>query len=442
MYAIVDIETTGGYAYKEAITEIGIVLTDGKKIEKTFSTLVNPQRGIPPYIVALTGITNEMVMDAPTFAELAEEVHALLKDRVFIAHNVNFDYGFMKNSFEESSIDFRPKRLCTVRLSRKVIPGMNSYSLGKLTRQLNITHNNPHRALGDAEATASLFHLLLKKDKNGEIPKALKGNSHETILPANLPKETFIQLPHAPGVYYFHDAKGKIIYIGKARNLKKRVSSHFSGDKGRRQKQDFYREIYDITFQLTGSELIAYLLEDREIKHYWPRYNRAQKGRARLFGVYAYQDRNGNTRLGVNKVQNNYPSIITFPNQWEARTWMMNQVEKYGLNPTYCGLPEFYAGEDVASHEANLERCLAEVEDERPSFAIMGRGREPEEGSFVLVEKGTYKGYGYYPQDDQVSNIEEAANYLIAQKETGVIKGIISAHLEKSSKSKVVYFNA
>ena len=164
LFAVVDIESTGSVANQDKITEIAVVITDGEKEIDRFETLVNPQQPITPFVVKLTGITNEMVKDAPLFEEVAPGLFQLLKGKVFVAHNVNFDYKFIKQAFFECGISFDEKRLCTVRLSREIIPGMPSYNLGKLTRSLGIGLNRAHRAMPDTEATAELFELMFKRN--------------------------------------------------------------------------------------------------------------------------------------------------------------------------------------------------------------------------------------------------------------------------------------
>ena len=164
LFAIVDIESTGSVANQDKITEIAVIITDGHKEIDRFETLINPQQPITPFVVRLTGITNEMVKEAPLFKEVAKELFELLKGKVFVAHNVNFDYKFIKQAFFDCGISFDEKRLCTVRLSREIIPGMASYNLGKLTRGLGIGLNNAHRAMPDTEATTKLFELMYQKN--------------------------------------------------------------------------------------------------------------------------------------------------------------------------------------------------------------------------------------------------------------------------------------
>ena len=231
LFAVVDIETTGSHAAGNGITEIGIVIHDGVKVLNFYQSLVNPHTPIPYFIQRLTGIDNSMVASAPAFDEIAGQVFELLQDKIFVAHNVNFDYSFVKHHLKNAGYELETKKLCTVRLARKVLPGLNGYSLGKLTQRLGINHGEAHRAGGDALATADLLAMIIEKDTDGVIAGMLKGRSREQYLPPHLPVENMDQLPSTPGVYYFYNIAGKAIYIGKAINIRKRVKSHFSNNK-------------------------------------------------------------------------------------------------------------------------------------------------------------------------------------------------------------------
>jgi DNA polymerase-3 subunit epsilon len=298
-YAIVDIETTGGHAVDGGITEVAILIHDGKRIINRYETLINPQRTIPYFIQALTGIDNEMLAEQPPFHKVAKKIYSLLESRVFVAHNVNFDYSFIKHHLGLAGHILNVSKLCTVRMSRKIKPGLKSYSLGRLCDALNIPIENRHRAMGDAEATAILFSRLLEWDKEGHREVMLKRMVKEQQLPSNLPREMIDNLPSSPGVYYFKDKEGKVIYVGKSINIKKRVSSHFVGHNPGLQRQNFIKHIFSISFELCGTELMALLLEANEIKRLWPLYNRAMKGFEPKYALFSYEDQNGYMRLAI-----------------------------------------------------------------------------------------------------------------------------------------------
>ena len=194
LFAIVDIETTGGYAAASRITEVAIFIHNGSKVVQKFETLINPECEIPYYITGLTGISEKMVRKAPTFEKVAERIYKLLHDKVFVAHSVNFDYSFLRNQLAEHGFKLDTQKLCTIRLSRKIISGLASYSLGNICGYLNINITNRHRAGGDAIATVKLFEHLLANGGEAIINAALKRNSKEQVLPPNLPKEQFENL--------------------------------------------------------------------------------------------------------------------------------------------------------------------------------------------------------------------------------------------------------
>jgi DNA polymerase-3 subunit epsilon len=317
-YAIVDIETTGGNASGSRITEIAIIIHDGVTVIDRWETLVNPQKEIPLPIFALTGINNEMVRDAPIFDDISEKVLEMLAERIFVAHNVNFDYSFVRHQLEESGFKWTAKKLCTVRAARKIRPGFGSYSLGNLCRSLEIPVENRHRAGGDADATAILFSRLMEWDDEGEIEKMVKKTAQDQRLPPNLPPEDFEQLPEKPGVYYFYNQVKKVIYVGKAVNLKKRVASHFTGHNVKPQRQHFLRDIHGISFEVCGTELMALLLECTEIRKLWPTYNRALKRFEAKYGLYQYEARSGYRYLGIGKLAKFQTCIQEFNSEYDG----------------------------------------------------------------------------------------------------------------------------
>ena len=220
MYAILDIETTGGKFNEEGITEIAIYQFDGHTITDQFSSLVNPERPIQPFVVNLTGINNSMLRNAPKFYEIAKRIIEITKDCILVAHNASFDYRILRTEFNRLGYNFEKETICTVELSKRLIPNLPSYSLGKLVRSLGIPITDRHRAQGDAKATLELFKLLLNKDVSKEIIKTyIKSNPKKQLQPNLL--EIKESLPSTTGVYYMHRQDGTIIYIGKSKNIQK-----------------------------------------------------------------------------------------------------------------------------------------------------------------------------------------------------------------------------
>jgi DNA polymerase III subunit epsilon len=455
MYAIVDIETTGGYASGNDITEIAIVFHDGGRITGTFESLIKPSVPIPYFIQTLTGINDEMVADAPAFKDIAPIIYEKLKGRIFVAHNVNFDYSFVKHHLSVHGFDLVTPKLCTVRLSRKVFPDLSSYSLGNLCRQKNILIQNRHRAGGDALATAELFTLIVSSNGGPHIEAALKKKSREQSLPPNLPKEQIEQLPYCPGVYYFHDRKGKIIYVGKAKNIKYRVSSHFTHNGTGRQRQEFLRNIHSISHQNCGTELMAFILENIEIRKYWPRYNSSQKVFTQSYGLYMYEDSSGYLRLFIEKKKQHLKAYYTFNLLTEGLRVLNQLVKQFDLCPKLANLE---SADDPCSGR-KLNTCLGaceKIETPReynhrvleaidyleqllPTFAVMDESIEPDGKSCILIEKGRFYGMGYMPGDAAAYSAEELKSYLQAYPENDYIRGLVYQYVQRKPEKKLVF---
>jgi DNA polymerase-3 subunit epsilon len=440
-YAIVDIETTGGNASGSRITEIAIIIHDGKKIVERWETLVNPQKEIPPAIFALTGITNEMVSTAPIFDLISDKVLELLKDRVFVAHNVNFDYSFIRNELELSGYKWTAKKLCTVRAARKIKPGLPSYSLGRLCNSLDIPLENAHRAGGDANATAILFSRLLEWDDAKVIETMIKKTATDQRLPPHLPPTDFDALPEKTGVYYFYDQYKKVIYVGKAVNIKKRVASHFSGHNINSQRQNFLRDIHGISFEVCATELIALLLECTEIKKLWPTYNRALKRFEFNYGLYEYEARSGYRYLAVGKLSKGQSCIESFNNLHTAINALMQLKEQFTIDHRFCnfGIPELPQANkneleilpDVDSHNEQIEKALNHLVSKRESFAIIDKGRTQEEKSIVYVENGHFYGMGYLSSDIVINEIAELKEHVTRYASNQYIMQLIYSYSEK-----------
>jgi DNA polymerase-3 subunit epsilon len=324
-YTIIDVETTG---HGNRMTEISVFKYDGITVIDEFTSLINPNCFIPEHITALTGIDNALVANAPTFEEVAEDILSITEDSIFVAHNVNFDYNVIHGEFKRIGLDFTRKKLCTVRLSRRLLPGHRSYSLGKLCKGFNINLVDRHRARGDAEATVILFELLLQQPNASDVFKTfLNKNSRESTLPPNLPEAVFEALPNTTGIYYFKNKKGKVIYVGKAKDIKKRVLSHFYSKV--KKSLDMVRETGDIDFKISGSELVALLMEDAAIKHHFPAYNKVAKRTVQSFSIFSYEDRKGILHLASNKSRLVPDPIITFYNLRELRSFLEKLCAKY-----------------------------------------------------------------------------------------------------------------
>ena len=445
MYAIVDIETTGSSANYGKITEVAILIHDGKRVVDEFQTLLNPERGIPMNITALTGISNEMVRDEPKFYEVAKEIYQMLEGNIFVAHNVNFDYSFLKNEFQQLGGTLNLKKLCTVRLSRKVFPGLKSYSLGNLCDHFSIANHARHRAMGDARATVELLDLIIQQDED-HIENFLKRDSKEAFLPPHLPKTVFDALPEFTGVYYFHDAHGDIIYVGKANNIKKRVKGHFSNTDVI-YKQGLKDKLYDISYEECGDEMIAFLLESAEIKKHFPIYNKAQKFNNANYGLYHYQDGQGFDRLSIGKRVKGTLPLMNFTSFDRARSFLIELVKKFELDPELCSLPAsmmLYFGYSIKTggkgneeQKKRFKKAIQSVKENSQSFCLLGRGRTVTENSVALIEHGKYLGFGYFDSDSSFETIDDVKNIITRYPDTPDVQRIVNQYYPKR---KVIQF--
>lgn len=444
MYAIVDIETTGGYASANGITEVSVFVHDGKRVVKHFETLIDPQQHIPNYITALTGIDNAMVAGAPAFDEVADVLFDILNDKVFVAHNVNFDYSFIKHQFKQSGYDLIVKKLCTVRLGRKVFPGLPSYSLGNLCRSLKIKIENRHRAGGDAKATVKLFEYMLANGAQVHIDQMLRRASAEQWLPLHLEKTMIDKLPAKPGVYYFHNSKDKIIYVGKAVNLKKRVSSHFTHNDPDPKRQNFIRTIHKVTYKQCATELEAIVLESTEIRRLWPRYNKSQKQPQQKYALYSFMDNNGYIRLAIDKKKKNIPLLYSFNLLAEGLSLLKKMAEEFLLNEKLCFLDKTAFSkkekeelEPPVIYNEKIKKALDALADKLPTFALVDEGMTAEEKLCILIERGSFWGMGYLPRSFTIASTGELKNFLNPYADNDYIRNNIYSFAEANPHKRI-----
>lgn len=453
-YAVVDIETTGGYPSGNGITEISIHIMEGNNVIQTWDTLINPEQFIPNYIEALTGISNEMVSDAPVFSEVSAQIFELLHDKVFVAHNVNFDYAFIRHHLATCGFTLNCKKLCTVRLSRKLFPGLPSYSLGRLCKSLQISLENRHRAGGDAAATAILFGMLLDADPESYILNSLQKASKEQVLPPHLSKNYIDRLPDQPGVYYFRDQKGKIIYIGKAKNLKKRVFSHFSGNSSSKQRQDFLKNIHNIDYDICGTELMAFILEATQIKKFWPENNRALKRFEQKYGLYEYMDQNGYLRLGIDKYKKQCPTIYSFNSLLEGHNLLKTLIKDFQLCEKLCFVQRNRSActahalgncngacigeESPANYNNRVQEAIQHLHAVLPSFIMIDQGRTADEQSCIWIEKGKFYGMGYVSHHTDVNDFDLLKSALDPYPSNDYIVNLILSYAESNPEKRVM----
>ena len=455
MFSVVDIETTGNGYKGQKITEISIFTFDGKHIVDEFTSLVNPEQNIPAFITNLTGIDNAMVRNAPKFYEIAKKIAELTQDTIFVAHNVNFDYNIIQAEFKSLGFDFKRKKLCTVRLSRKIIPGLNSYSLGAICSSEKIPINGRHRAKGDAEATTELFRRLIERDDEFVINSFLNPRSRQATLPPLLEKKIVDNLPETFGVYYFKNAAKEVIYVGKANNIKQRVISHFYDKK--KKEQNMCLETADITFTETGSELLALLLESSEIKHIYPKYNRAQRKAGEAVGLFSYEDQKGIMHLAYNRLKLVPKPITKYYTVAECRNHLEYLCKEFELCPKYCHLQTNVSScfhyqikeckgiccneETVETYNVRVQEAIKSVGIGAKNLVIKETGRSENEIGFALILDGIYKGFGYVEtyQSEQLINPEDYQFFVNPQKDNRDIQRILGGYVRKLEKINQSY---
>lgn len=438
MYAIIDVETTGLNAVSNKITEIAILIHDGEKIVDEFVSLVNPEVKIPYRITQMTGINNRMVEFAPRFFELARKIIELTEDAIIVGHNVAFDYNFIRNEYKRLGYDFKRKTLCTVKLSRKLIPLKKSYGLGSLCKAINIEIKNRHRAAGDAMATLKLFELLKSIDNNlDSIPT--KG------LNSKLDKELIRSLPEETGVYYFVNEDNEIIYVGKSNNIRNRIMSHL-GNNLTKKAVELKNNIANIFYEITGSELIALLKESDEIKKHKPFYNRQQRRTSFNHGLYHYIDENDYIRLHIKKNIEDENLLTSFTSQKEAREYLFRLTEEHCLCQKLCGLYNSKGScfhyqikqcrgaciekETPDEYNARVMQAVEGFAFENDNFLLIDKGRNEKEKAVVKIENGKYSGYGFVNQELIKNSINEVNEHIQKYDNNRDVHQIIKSYLK------------
>lgn len=464
LYAIVDIETTGGQASSDRITEIAIALHDGEKVVDSFETLIQPERSIPYYITQVTGITDDMVANAPRFYEVAKHIVKMTEGAIFVAHNVRFDYGFIQEEFRRLGFTYVRQQLCTVKLSRKAFPDLRSYALGNLIKHFNIQVKDRHRAMADVMATVNVFERILAKPENKEEAKMLINKGlKENKLPNDISMEMLHKLPEACGVYYLHDKQGEVIYVGKSINIQKRIFEHFSD---KTQKGDkLQNAVFDISFEETGSELIALLLEDYEIKRLKPSINKAQRKTFFPYGIYSFKDEKGYIRFhavkNVATIRKKHHILQEFEKLSDAKSFLKNMARRYELCEKLMELPHHTEGVDMEvqkgcfyhqigqCHGACVGAESADDYNERANeaaeklnklfdedFFIIDKGKSKEERAVVLIQNGEYYGFGFIDSDNITT--EDLFEAVKKYPKSAECNRIIRLYLNKNKGLKIV----
>jgi len=451
MYAILDIETTGGKYNEEGITEIAIYRFDGHKIVDQFASLVNPERDIQPFVVNLTGINSSMLKSAPKFFEVAKRIIEIMDGCILVAHNAQFDSRILTTEFDRLGYPFEVESLCTVELAQKLIPDMPSYSLGKLVRSLGIPLSDRHRAQGDAKATVELFKLLLSKDTSKEIVTESVRKDPKKMMESKL-LDLLAAAPASTGVYYMYNEKGNIIYIGKSKNIKKRLTQHFTGDS--RKAKKIQVQVATLSYEITGSELIALLKESEEIKRIKPIFNRALRKTLFNYQLGYFKDENGYLNLKIEKADGRKKAITTFTNYQQAKRVLFKITETHQLCQKLTGLHTGKSGcfqygvkecngacvgeETPEVYNEKVKKFLNEHSYENKHMLLIDKGRDIDERSVVLIENGQYKGFGFFQLNFQINNPEILKSIITPMQNNRDAQHIIQGYLRRNEVLKTV----
>ena len=392
-----------------------------------------------------------MLKNAPKFYEVAKRIVEITEDCIIVAHNSDFDYRILKTEFRRLGFPFKRKTLCTVELSQQLIPNMESYSLGKLTRALGIPVSDRHRANGDAMATVKLFKMLLNKDSDKKIIKQAVKVEQKSKLAPNL-KEIIEALPSETGVYYIHDTNGDIIYIGKSNNIRKRITQHFTNKNSKSKKIQV--KVAAVTYEKTGSELVALLKESEEIKANKPILNRALKRNQFTQGLYSFIDDNGYVNLRISPIKKDDKPITTFTNRKSGISFINKMVETYELCTKLCGLEKT----ESSCFNYGIEECFgACIQNEQPELynkranaviekntydnkdmILIDRGRDIDEKSVILIEDGVFKGLGFFDLNHQINNREILESLITPMQNNRDTQHIIQSYMRRNKRLKVI----
>jgi DNA polymerase-3 subunit epsilon len=334
--AFVDIETTGLSSSYDRIIEIGILRVEDNKLVQTYHSLINPETHLPPEIELITGITTSDLENAPTFRSIKRDILEALIDCTFVAHNVRFDYGFLRQEFKRENISFSSKHFCTVKLSRALFPNERHHNLDAIIERFNINCENRHRALSDAQVLFQFYQSIQKKFSPVVIEEAFAKTSKKPFTPIKLDASFLDDLPESPGVYIFYDGQNMPLYVGKSINIKDRVLSHFSDDINSSTEMKISQQIERIETIPTAGELGALFLESRLIKKMLPIYNRKSRIKRELVALNLRVNKDGYNECFLEPITSINPSDLDtflgfFKSKRAAKNYLAQLAKQYNL---------------------------------------------------------------------------------------------------------------
>lgn len=392
-----------------------------------------------------------MLKNAPKFYEVAKRIVEITEDTILVAHNAKFDYRILRTEFKRLGFDFERETLCTVELSKTLIPDQKSYSLGKLVRALGIPVSDRHRAAGDAKATVKLFQLLLDKDtQKNIIQESIRKEPKFQMEPKLI--DIVQDLPSITGVYYIHKSNGEIIYIGKSKNIKNRVNQHFTGTSAKSKR--IQKQVAAVTYEATGSELVALLKESEEIKKTKPAFNRALRRNIFTHALYSFTDHNGYINLTIDKATIDKPNITTFSSRESGRHFLEKAIEEYNLCQKLTGLYKTNTScfnyevkkcngacikqEPAEDYNQRVNQLLKKHSYDQQNMVIIDRGRDVDERSAILIKNGIFKGFGFYSLNYQINNLDILESIITPMENNRDQQHIIQSYLRRNKRLKII----
>jgi DNA polymerase III subunit epsilon len=446
MYAIIDVETTGGSPSTDRLIEVAVFVYDGEKITGSFSSLLNPKRPIDPYVTRLTGITDDMVKDAPQFSDVHEKILELTHENIFVAHNVKFDFGMLRQEFKRLGIDFNRKQLDTVNLAQKVIPGFQSYSLGNICDSLGIEIKDRHRATGDAEATVKLLEMILSKQVSAKyIEIELNHGIDVDLLPPYLSKAEIEKLPEDAGVFYYKDELGKILYVDGSKNIRKKVITDIASPADSPDKTRMFELMRSIDYELTGNELTAKLLAYRELKAHLPEFNKRPKVHLYTHGIYIDKDELGFMQLKIHPLDwPNAEPVLKFSSKAAANKIIAKLIKENNLHHWFALRSRMKeTGIDAKSQKSynhHIEKAARKYLYKHPNFFLIGGGIHPDEHAVIWMENNVYKGYGYFTPELTEATPDKLKEVIKPDEDDAEVQKIIRALMRKMKNLKTIVY--
>lgn len=339
----VDIETNGKFGSDGRIIEIGILRAEDGVIVDTFLSLVNPGSRVPAWIERLTGISNADLVHAPYFEELADTIARLFDGAIFVAHNVRFDYSFLKSHFKALGKDYKPKLFCTVRMSRALYPAANGHSLEKIIKRHAILTKNRHRAFDDAQAIYDFTKLALKEHGKEVLLANLALQLRTKSLPPHVDEATISHLPAKPGIYIFKAEDSSPLYVGKSINIRDRVRSHFTQNTSIMKEMKLSQRSYTIDFITTDTEVEALLLESAKVKELQPLFNRRLRRKTKQSILTSHLDENGYRTITIeskdlNELTDTSNIYGVFSSRMQAKAGLESILKTFQLCPKLLSL--------------------------------------------------------------------------------------------------------